>query len=49
MRIVVVLPAPLLPTNPNTSPGSTVNDTSSSACRIPNRLLIRAISSTHRQ
>jgi hypothetical protein len=45
MRMVVVLPAPLLSTNPNTSPGCTENDTSSSACLAPNRLEIPPISS----
>jgi len=46
IRIVVVLPAPLLPTNPNTSPGRTVNETSDSTVRVPNRLLIPRMSST---
>jgi hypothetical protein len=31
MRMVVDLPAPFAPRNPNTSPGLTVNDTSSTA------------------
>ena len=35
MRIVVVLPAPLAPTNPVRPPGRTPNDTSSSARVLP--------------
>jgi hypothetical protein len=35
IRIVVVLPAPLLPTNPNSSPGWTSKLTSSSATFAP--------------
>ena len=34
-RIVVVLPAPFGPRKPTTSPGSTVNDRSSTACTAP--------------
>ena len=37
MRIVVDLPAPLLPRNPNISPRPTSNDTSSTATNAPNR------------
>jgi hypothetical protein len=44
--MVVVFPAPLLPTNPKTSPGRTVNETSESACLVPNRLEIPPMSST---
>ena len=39
MRIVVVLPAPLGPRKPNTSPARTSNDTSATASRLPNRLV----------
>jgi hypothetical protein len=35
IRMAVVLPAPLGPTNPNIWPSSTVNDRSSSATRSP--------------
>ena len=35
MRMVVVLPAPLGPTKPNIWPGSTANETPSSATRSP--------------
>ena len=35
IRIVVVLPAPLGPTKPNICPGSTANETPSSATRSP--------------
>jgi hypothetical protein len=35
IRIVVVLPAPLGPTNPNVCPGSTAKLTPSSATRSP--------------
>ena len=38
VRTVVVLPAPLGPRNPNTSPRPTSNDTPSNATRSPNRL-----------
>ena len=37
IEIVVVLPAPLGPRNPNSSPGATSNDTSSTAVKPPNR------------
>jgi len=33
--IVVVLPAPLGPINPNISPSATLNDTSSTATTLP--------------
>jgi hypothetical protein len=36
MRIVVVLPAPLPPTNPVSRPAGAVNETSSTAVRSPN-------------
>src|SRR4029077_13385555 len=39
-RIVVVLPAPLLPTKPNTSPGSSWRLRSSTATRSPNRFVM---------
>src|SRR6187200_2374280 len=39
MRIVVDLPAPLLPRNPNTSPSRTSNDTWSTATKSPNTLV----------
>jgi hypothetical protein len=39
VRTVVVLPAPLGPRNPNTSPWSTLKDTFSNAMRSPNRLV----------
>ena len=39
MRMVVVLPAPLGPSRPKTSPGSISNDTSSTARVSPNDLL----------
>ena len=35
IRIVVVLPAPLGPTKPNTCPGSTENPSPSSATVLP--------------
>jgi hypothetical protein len=38
-RTVVVLPAPLGPRKPKTSPYPTVNDTSSNATRAPKRLV----------
>src|SRR4051812_13360115 len=38
MRMVVVLPAPLGPRKPNTSPRCKVNDTSTTAARSPKRL-----------
>src|SRR3989304_853256 len=38
MRMVVVLPAPLGPRNPTTSPRATSNDTSRTACVVPNDL-----------
>jgi hypothetical protein len=45
MRIVVVLPAPLLPTKPNTSPGRTAKATPSSAWTVPNRFDMPPMSS----
>ena len=39
IRIVVVLPAPLPPRNPNTSPGATLNEIPSSATTDPNRFV----------
>jgi len=39
-RIVVVFPAPLLPTKPNTSPGWSWRLRSSTATRSPNRLVM---------
>jgi len=36
-RMVVVFPAPLRPTSPTISPGSTVNETPLSATSSPNR------------
>src|SRR5262245_39576053 len=39
IRTVVVLPAPLGPRNPNTSPRRTLNDTSVTAARAPKFLL----------
>src|SRR5262245_10021066 len=44
-RIAVVLPAPLLPTNPNSSPALTWNDRSRRATTSPYRLETRSISS----
>src|SRR6187401_2148118 len=38
IEIVVVLPAPFGPRNPNSSPGSTENDTPSTAVKSSNRL-----------
>src|SRR5919106_2842829 len=38
IEIVVVLPAPFGPRNPNSSPGATVNDTPSTAVKSPKRL-----------
>src|SRR5204862_2896219 len=38
IRIVVVLPAPLGPTNPNTCPPSNANEMSSTATVLPNSL-----------
>ena len=35
MRMVVVLPAPLGPRNPNTSPFLRVKEASTTACRAP--------------
>jgi hypothetical protein len=37
MRIVVDLPAPLLPKNPKISPARTSNDTSFTATKLPKR------------
>ena len=52
VRTVVVLPAPLGPRKPKTSPRSISNDTSSNAMRSPNRLpsafAVRAGCSTSR-
>src|SRR4051794_1001233 len=45
MRIVVVLPAPFGPTKPNSCPGSTVNDSPSSATTSPYRRARSATSS----
>jgi hypothetical protein len=45
MRIVVDLPAPLLPTKPNTSPGRTAKATPSSAWTVPNRFDMPPMSS----
>jgi hypothetical protein len=42
VRTVVVLPAPLGPRNPNTSPRRTSKLTSANATRSPNRLLSRS-------
>ena len=39
MRTVVVLPAPLGPRKPNTSPLATLSDRSSTAVRAPKRLV----------
>ena len=39
VRTVVVLPAPLGPRKPKTSPGAIVKETSSKAVRSPNRLV----------
>ena len=39
VRTVVVLPAPLGPRNPKTSPRRTLNETSSNATREPNCLV----------
>ena len=44
MRMVVDLPAPLGPRKPNTSPRSTVKDTSSTAVKPPKRLVSFSIS-----
>ncbi len=38
MRMVVVLPAPLLPSRPKTSPGATSKLTSSTDVKAPKRL-----------
>src|SRR5438105_2982933 len=46
MRIVVVLPAPFGPSNPNTAPGLARNDNSVTACTEPNVLDILSTSST---
>src|SRR4030081_1770251 len=45
MRMVVVFPAPLLPTKPNSSPARTSKVTESSATVTPYRLETRSISS----
>jgi hypothetical protein len=45
IRMVVVLPAPLGPTKPNSCPGSTVNDKPSSATTSPYRRARSATSS----
>ena len=45
MRMVVVLPAPLAPTKPVIRPGSTTNETSSTAVLSPN-LLVRCRTSS---
>ena len=42
VRTVVVLPAPLGPRNPNTSPWATSKDTSEKAVRCPKRLVSRS-------
>src|SRR5579884_2542383 len=42
MRTVVVLPAPFGPRNPNTSPGATPKETSSTARRSPKRFVRRS-------
>ena len=47
IRIVVVLPAPFAPTNPNIWPGRTVNDTESNATIWPYRLCTASNSSIH--
>src|SRR5579859_4663901 len=39
IRTVVVLPAPLGPRKPNTSPCATLNDTSATAVRVPKSLV----------
>jgi hypothetical protein len=39
IRIAVVLPAPLPPRKPNTSPAVTSNEIPSSARTLPNRLV----------
>ncbi len=45
MRTVVVLPAPLGPRNPNTSPRATLKDRPSTAVRLPKRLVRRSVMS----
>ena len=44
MRMVVDLPAPFGPRKPSTSPRDTLNETSSTAVKLPNRLVSPAIS-----
>ena len=46
MRMVVVLPAPLGPMSPKTTPSPMENETSSTAVWSPNRLWIFSTSST---
>lgn len=46
MAILVLLPAPLGPSNATASPRSTVSDTSFTAARFPNCLVTRSIITT---
>ncbi|GAA4959876.1 hypothetical protein GCM10023205_23700 [Yinghuangia aomiensis] len=46
MRIVVVLPAPLVPTKPNICPGATENDSPRNTVLSPKRFASRSSSST---